>query len=131
MEKKSPYYVSMQQVEFHDLAGEKIYLLTELLKKFSIEERIMFLDFNVSQGEFLKTLEMLTSVRNVIIKYFDHEGSVYLQIESRCEFINTWSCFKGDNEKTSDVLIIKASVVLKSMEIREDTDESIAKKIMF
>lgn len=131
MERKSPYYASMQEVEFYDGEGQRIKTLTELLKNFSIVERIMFLEVNFHQGEFLKTLNELMGVRSVAIRYFDREGSVNLQIESRCEFINTWSSFLGDYEKTNDPLTIKASVVLKSMEIKEQTDWSISNKKMF
>ena len=131
MERKEPYYENMQQVEFYDINGVKFNILTELLRKFSIEERIMFVDVDVHQGECVKTLDSLMSVRSVIIQYFDVKGSVNLQIESRCDFINTWSSFKGDYKKTDAVLKIKASFVLKSMSIKEQTDGTITNKIIF
>ncbi len=128
---KDPYYVNLAEVEFKDSLGTVRENLTELVELFSIEERILFVTVSVNKGEFLKTLESLMDVCSVTIKYFDREGSVGLQVEGRCEFINTWSSFLGDYNKTLDVLKIRASFVLKSMEIKEQTDWSITNKIMF
>ena len=110
-----PYFSHRFVMEFN--AGEKFSLLTEMLKSFRIEDRILFLEFTLSRGGYIRTIRELKATNNIVIKFHDAVGEVVLQFDANCEFITTSSL-----EATYSAGIpikLKVQFVLKSLECSE------------
>ena len=120
-EKLEPYYRNQFEVTFKEANVEAITYthptLTEYCMDYKIEDRILWVGFEVSQGMLLSTIESLKTIKAIEINHFDKQGNVYLWIGGAVDYIN-FSGLSGSYEEV-DFLRIKASFVYKELNITE------------
>jgi len=116
-QKLEPYYLNQFEMNFCD--GGITYIgLTEYVISYKIEDRILWVDMEVSQGKFIENFECLKASKEIRIRHFDKSGNVYFQLEGETEFISTTG-FAGDYEGEG-CMRIKVSYVFKNLDITED-----------